>query len=96
MKMSLALRDSVLALMEEYQRQEGAKGNPLSDSAVSKKAMNYGDFVGILRRWDGGPKSPTLENVAKFEQFLRDQMGEEQYQRFVEDRARAALPPVEF
>lgn len=83
MKMSLKLRDDVLALVEEYQRKMGAAGTPMSDSGLSLLAMGYRDFVGQLRKW-GGPdtKGPKLATVAQLEEWLRTQIGEKEYNAF--------------
>jgi hypothetical protein len=88
MKMSLKLREDVIALLEEYQRREGAAGRPAADSSVSKECFGYRDFVSKLRKW--GPnesKGPTIELVMRFEQFLRERLGEEAYDRFRIERA---------
>jgi hypothetical protein len=87
MKMSMKLRDDVLALMEEYIRQEGGKGNSLSETRVSREATGYGDFVGTLRKWDGGKPGPSMVTVAKFEAYLAEQVGPDFYKSFMERRA---------
>ena len=87
MKMALKLRDDIVALMEEYIRDQGSDGNVLSESGVSKLALGYGDFPGILLRWDGGAKGPTMQKIAQFEQWLREQMGKAKYEAFVARRA---------
>lgn len=93
-QLSLKLRDDVIALMEEYQRREGASaGRPVADSKVSEMAMGYRDFVGILRKWDGGKKSPTLENIAKLESWLRQQLGEPAVHEILRDRERNLRSP---
>lgn len=91
MQMTMKLRDDVIALMEEYQRLEGSKGNPLSDSRVSRDAMGYADFVGILRGWTGGKGGPTMEKVARFEEHIRTQVGDEFYKAFMARRAASVL-----
>lgn len=87
MKMSLKLRDDVLALMEEYIRMEGGKGNSLSETRVSRDATGYGDIVKTLRDWDGGKPGPSMVVVAKFESYLADQVGQEFYEAFMQRRA---------
>jgi hypothetical protein len=88
MKMSLKLRDDVLELLEEYQRMEGAAGRPAADSAVSKECFGYRDFVSKLRKW--GPnesRGPTVEHISRFEQWLRERVGEDVYERIRREQA---------
>ncbi len=87
MKMSLKLRDDVLALMEEYIRMEGGKGNSLSETRVGKEATGYGDIIKTLRNWDGGRPGPSMAVVAKFESYLADQVGKPFYEAFMQRRA---------
>lgn len=92
MKLSLKLRQDVLDLLLYVQECQGKAGDePWSDSAASKNLFGHGEFVHKLRQWDGGPKGPTMESVAKFEQFLREQIGDERYAKFLKSRDRAAL-----
>lgn len=87
MKMSLKLRDDIVALMEEYVRQEGAKGISISDSKVGREAVGYADFIRTLREWDGGRPAPGMALVAKFEAYLADQVGKDSYEAFIQRRA---------
>lgn len=82
MKITLQLRDDIIALLEHFQRASGSMGVSWPDTKVSFEAVGDRSFVATLRKWDGGPKSPTMERVSKFENFLRDQLGEAEYDEF--------------
>lgn len=85
MKLALRLKADIFALMDEFRRSRPSED--WSDTAMSMQALNDRNFIMTLRRWDGGPKSPTLERVAKFEDWLRTQIGEARYDVFRSSRA---------
>lgn len=87
MRLTLKLKDDILALAKLVEDVKIADGGTWSDSYASKQCFNHGEFLLDLRKWDGGKKSPTLEKVAAFESFLRDQISKEAYQQFRAERA---------
>lgn len=87
MKMTLKLKEDVLALLELVKEKKEREGDPLSDSKAAVLCFGHGEFVGNLRRWDGGKGGPTLEKTGQFETFLRDQLSEAEYEEFRVQRA---------
>jgi hypothetical protein len=86
MKMTMKLRDDILALLKLVQEKKDREGDPWSDSRISTLCFKHGEFVGRLRAWTGGPGSVTLEKAQVFENFLRDQIGDAAYNDFVAQR----------
>lgn len=86
MRMTLKFKEDLVSLLDHVQTKKNGEGDPWSDTKISRLSMGYGDFVGILRKWDGGKGSPTLEKVLKFESFLQDQLSPDEYQQFVASR----------
>lgn len=84
MKLALGYKSNLLALLKIVQQKHG-----WADSKVSKLCFGYGDFIGAFRKWTGGKKGPTLEKTMVLEQFLREQIGEEEYQKFLAGRVPA-------
>lgn len=90
MKMTLQLKADILALAEEVQKHKSAEGETWSDSKISALCFGHGEYVHLLRKWDGGKGGPTLDKTLTFEQFLREQLGEPKYNAFVKSRRAAA------
>ena len=97
MKLTLKLKTDILDLLDEAKKTMQKNGQVWSDSGISKACFGYGDFIRSLREWEGGAKpSPTMGNVAKLEQFLRDQIGEKDYERFIKKRGYKSAADLAF
>lgn len=83
MKLVLKLKTDILELIDILQRQKIEEGDPWSDTKLSNLCFKYGDFVGSLRKWESGKGGPTLAKVMELEQFIREQIGEEKYAKFL-------------
>lgn len=90
MKMTLQLKSDILSLVEEVQKHKAAEGETWSDSRISTLCFGHGEYVHLLRKWDGGKGGPTLDKTLKFEQFCREQIGEKAYNEFRHKRRAAA------
>lgn len=90
MKLTLKYKGDVLALLETVQMAQAKAGDPWSDTKVSKLCFNHGEFVNQFKKWQGGNGGPTLDKVMRLEIFLRDQLGEQAYDQFLQERT--ALP----
>ena len=87
MKITLRAKEDVIALMEEFKRLQKDAGNTWADTTISEAALNDRNFIQKLHRWKGGPQSPTMQRLARFEEWLRQQIGEEAYNSFRTRRA---------
>lgn len=90
MKLSLAYKQDILALAALVQQIKLNAGETWSDTTISKHCFGHGEFVHILRAWQGGRGGPTFDKVMKFEQFCREQIGEREYDKFRKERQAAA------
>lgn len=85
-ELTLKLKEDILALFEMAQRMQAMKGEPWSDSLASKLCFNHGEFVGNLRKWEGGIRGPRMQNMLEFERFIIDNIGPTAHAKFLKDR----------
>lgn len=83
MELVLRLKADVLELLALVQDKQGKKGEPWADSMVSKLCFGHGEFVGNLKKWDGGSGGPTLEKTLKFERFLASNLDPKDLAKFM-------------
>lgn len=89
---TIRLRDDLISLVDFYKEEQERAGTPASDSGISAASVGYRDLTSSLRGWPANGKSPTLKSLVKLEVWLRDAIGEEQYQAFIQRRAALVLP----
>lgn len=89
--LTLKLKSDILDLLEVAQRIYAQRGETLADSKASTLCFGHREWVSNLRKWDGGPRGPTMEKVEQFERFLRETVGEKAYAKFLKERKRPAM-----
>ena len=87
MELTLKLKQDIIDLLEFVQTKKNVGGTPWADSTASRECFGHGEYVGNLRKWDGGTGSPTLEKTLKFERFLIEQISAEEYETFISTRS---------
>lgn len=88
MELTFRLRQDIIDLLEFVQAKRNAEEKPMADSTASKLCFGHGEYVTNLRKWDGGPGSPTLEKTLQFERFLLEQLDEKELEKFLKTRTR--------
>lgn len=89
---TIRLRDDLIALIDHYAALRKQEGVAVSDSGLSAEIIGYRDLIPTLRGWPDNQKSPTLKSLVRLEVWLRDALGEVEYQAFVQRRAALVLP----
>jgi hypothetical protein len=88
MQLTLKFKDDIIALVDHALTLRGKAGKSKAETPLSKEATNNGGFIKSVRDWTGGKPSPTLALVHKLEDYIRSEIGEDEYQKFLKSRAK--------
>lgn len=86
MRLTLALRDDILALVDIVQQKCRDKSQSMADSTIGQLAVNDRNVISILRAWSGGKGALSMDRVARIEAFLAAQIDEDEYHAFIKAR----------
>lgn len=88
--LAFKLKDDIIALVDLFAKHEAERRGmkkPLADSSLSREIFGHANTIIAIRNWTGGPKSQTLESIARIEVYIQERIGENAYQEFLRNRA---------